>query len=152
MLHSDPKMRSVVLPHIIEKNRKNVWAVMRKAWVLWLTVRETLLLALTFHSPSTAGSRVGRKRTVKGLDFKTLWDTEILLDFTADNSFDGKLSALFNRVKQAVFSTSDAMVNKIPVDVIIPTDNTDTTDVYGSYQGQYIITNAYKFLKCYLKY
>jgi hypothetical protein len=51
----------------IEKNRKNVWAVMRKAWVLWLTVRETLLLALTFHSPSTAGSRVGRKRTVKTL-------------------------------------------------------------------------------------
>lgn len=94
----------------------------------------------------------GRKRTIKGLDFKTLWDTEILLDFTADNSFDGKLSALFNRVKQAVFATSDAIVNKIPVDVIIPTDNTDTTDVYGSYQGQYIITNAYKFLKCYLKY
>ncbi len=94
----------------------------------------------------------GKKRTIKGLDFKTLWDTEILLDFTPDGSFDGKLSTLFNIVKQAVFDTTDATVGKIPVEVVIPTDNTDTTATYGSYQGQYIITNAYKFLKCYLKF
>ena len=61
-------------------------------------------------------------------------------------------SALFNIVKQAVFDSTDATVGKIPVEVIIPTDNTDTTETYGSYQGQYTITNAYKFLKCYLKY
>ena len=30
------------------------------------------------------------KRTIKGLDFKTLWDTEILLDYTPQNSIDGK--------------------------------------------------------------
>lgn len=94
----------------------------------------------------------GRKRTIKGLDFKTLWDTEIILDFTADGSFNGKLSALFTTVKQAVFDSTDATVCKIPVEVIIPTDNTDTTTTYGSYQGQYVITNAYKFLKAYLKY
>ena len=94
----------------------------------------------------------GKKRTIKGLDFKTLWDTEIMLDFTPDGSFDGKLSAIFNAVKRAVFDSTDATVGKIPVEVIIPTDNTDTTETYGSYQGQYLLTNAYKFLKCYLKY
>lgn len=93
-----------------------------------------------------------QKRKVKGLDFKTLWDTEILLDFTAENSFDGKLSAIFQAVKNAVFEGSDATVKKIPVTVEIPTDLTDTTEVYGSYQGTYKIVNAYAFLKCYLKY
>ena len=42
------------------------------------------------------------KRTVKGLDFKTLWDTEVLLDYTPDNSFDGKLSAIFEKLKNLV--------------------------------------------------
>ena len=92
------------------------------------------------------------KRTIKGLDFKTLWDTEILLDYTADGSFNGKLSAIFTKIKTLVFGGSDTTVGKIPVRVIIPTDNTDTTAVYGSYQGTYQLVNAYSFLKCYLKY
>lgn len=92
------------------------------------------------------------KRTIKGLDFKTLWDTEILLDYTADGSFNGRLSAIFTKIKTLVFGGTDATVGKIPVRVIIPTDNTDTTAVYGSYQGTYQLVNAYSFLKCYLKY
>ena len=93
-----------------------------------------------------------RKRKVKGLDFKTLWDTEILLDYTAAGSFDGRLSAIFRRVAAAVFDGADAAVKKIAVEVIIPDDNTDTTETYGSLQGTYQIKNAYSFLKCYLKY
>ena len=81
----------------------------------------------------------GRKRIIKGLDFKTLWETEILLDFTVDGSFDGRVSALFNYVKSAVFDSVDAVIGKIPIEVIIPTDNTDTTVMFGSYQGQYKI-------------
>lgn len=92
------------------------------------------------------------KRAVKGIDFKTLWDTEILLDYTAANSFSGNLTAIFTKVKQLVFNGSDATSQKIPVDVIIPSDTTDTTSVFGSYQGSYQIVNAYTFLKCYLKY
>ncbi len=92
------------------------------------------------------------KRKIKGLDFKTLWDTEILLDFTADGSFDGRLSKVFECVKTAVFNGADAAIRKIPVEVIIQTDNTDTTATYGSLQGTYQFVNAYKFLKCYLKY
>lgn len=97
-------------------------------------------------------TRNKNKRTVKGIDFKTLWDTEILLDYTTAGSFDGKLSAIFNKIKKLVFDSADSIVQKIPVHVIIPEDTTDTTAVYGSYQGTYQIVNAYTFLKCYLKY
>ena len=93
-----------------------------------------------------------KKCSIKGIDFKTLWDTEILLDYTADGSFNGKLSAIFTKVKELVFDTPDTAIHTIPVDVEIPTDNTDTTNFFGSYQGTYKITNAYTFLKCYLKY
>jgi hypothetical protein len=93
-----------------------------------------------------------QKRKVKGLDFKTLWDTEIMLDFTAEGSFDGRLSRIFEKVKDEVFGDADEAINKIPVEVIIPNDDTDTTDTYGSLQGTYQFINAYKFLKCYLKY
>lgn len=92
------------------------------------------------------------KRTIKGLDFKILWDTEILLDYTQENSFDGRLSAIFSKIKTLVFDSDDSKVNQIPVIVNIPNDDTDTTQAYGSYQGTYQIVNAYKFLKCYLKY
>lgn len=92
------------------------------------------------------------KRSVKGLDFKSLFDTEILLDFTPEGSFDGRLSAIFRKAAAAVFDVTDAAVKKIAVEVIIPDDNTDTTETYGSLQGTYQIKNAYSFLKCYLKY
>lgn len=92
------------------------------------------------------------KRKIKGLDFKTLWDTEILLDFTTDGSFDGRLSKIFENVKAGVFDSPDGTICKIPVEVVIPNDDTDTTATYGSLQGTYQLVNAYTFLKCYLKY
>jgi len=94
----------------------------------------------------------GNKCAIKGLDFITLWDNEIILDYTSESSFDGRLSAIFTKIKQLVFNSADVAFCKIPVEVVIPTDNTDTTDVYGSLQGKFEIINAYSFLKCYLKY
>ena len=55
-------------------------------------------------------------------------------------------------MRAAVFDTPDAAVSKIPVDVIIPTDDTDTIDTYGDLRGTYQLVNAYTFLKGYLKY
>lgn len=92
------------------------------------------------------------KQKVKGLDFKSLWDTEILLDYTPENSFDGRLSAIFIKIKSLLFNSSDATVQKIRVVVNIPTDTTDTTPLFGSLQGTYKIVNAYTFLKAYLKF
>ena len=94
----------------------------------------------------------GAKQKLKGLDFKTLWDTDILLDFTSEGSFDGRLSEIFRAVKQAVFENGDATVQTIPVEVIVPDDPTDTVALFGTYQGTYKIVNAYSFLKPYLKY
>lgn len=93
----------------------------------------------------------GEHQKIKGLDFKTLWDTDILLDFTLDRSFDERLAAIFGTVRDAVFEGEDAAVQTIPVDVIIPDDPTDTTDLFGTHQGTYKIVNAYDFLKGYLK-
>ena len=92
------------------------------------------------------------KQKVKGLDFKSLWNTEILLDYTPAGSFDGKLSAIFTKIKSLLFDTADDAVQKIKVEVNIPNDPTDTTALFGSLQGTYKIVNAYTFLKAYLKY
>lgn len=93
----------------------------------------------------------GEHQKLKGLDFKTIWDTDILLDFTQEGSFDGRLSAIFQAVKSAVFDNRDTATQEIPVEVIIPEDPTDTTALIESYQGTYKVVNAYSFLKAYLK-
>jgi hypothetical protein len=91
-------------------------------------------------------------RTVKGLDFKTLWDSEILLDYTAAGSFDGRFKPLMQKVSSQLFNSPDATFTKITVQVVIPDDFTDTTPVFGSKQGTYSIVNAYSNIKGYLKY
>lgn len=91
-------------------------------------------------------------RTIKGMDFKTLFDTEILIDYTQPGAFDGRLSAIFRKVASLVLDGPDAAVRKIAVELIIQEDDTDTAEVFGSLQGSYKITNAYTFLKGYLKY
>ncbi len=92
------------------------------------------------------------KRTVKGLDFKALLDTYILLDYTQPDSFDGRLSAIFEKVIGLIFNDPDVAIQTIKVKVNIPEDDTDTTEDYGSYQDTYDFVNAYDFLECYLKY
>lgn len=91
-------------------------------------------------------------RTIKGLDFKTLLDTEVLIDYTPVGSFDGKLSAIFAKVTALIVNSPDVAVKTIPVIIELPTDDTDTTSTFGTLQGTYKITNAYAFLKCYLKF
>lgn len=90
--------------------------------------------------------------TIKGLDFKTIFDTDIILDYTPAASFDGRLSAIFRRVASLVVDDPDVAIKKIPIELIIPDDDTDTAAAFGDYQGTYKITNAYTFLKAYLKY
>ena len=59
--------------------------------------------------------RYCRKRIIKGLDFKTLWETEILLDFTVDGSFEllsvSDVSTLYLIVATALFVADDEVVN-----------------------------------------
>ncbi len=93
-----------------------------------------------------------KKRTIKGLDFKTLWDTDILLDFTEAKSFDGYLRMIVYEVEKAVFGDWPYTIGNINVKVLMGLMGENTAHIFGSYQGTYKIVNAYSFLKCYLKY
>ncbi len=92
------------------------------------------------------------KRKIKAKDLRDLWDNEILIDYTAEDSFDPQLDAIFSKIAELLFATTDAVITKIPVEVNIPEDTTDTSIMFGSLQGTYQIANAYAFLKIYLKY
>ena len=89
----------------------------------------------------------------KGDDFRKIFDTEILLDFSQNEQQDFTLHGIFKKVSDLVIhpSDNDPEVNIIPLDVIIPEDSTDTTSI-ANYTGQYFIRNAYAFLKVYMSY
>lgn len=91
------------------------------------------------------------KCTIKGLDFRTLFQNEILIDYSQPNSFDSRLSKIFEKVCGLLFEGLDLYVIHIPVTTHITYNSTDTTPL-GNWQNQYIIKDAYTFLKLYLKY
>lgn len=95
----------------------------------------------------------GVKVSFKGDDFRKIFDTEILLDFSQNTNQDFTLSGIFKKVSDLVVhpEDNDPEVNLIPIEVKIPEDNTDTTFI-GDYTGQYFIKNAYSFLKVYMSY
>ncbi len=87
--------------------------------------------------------------TFKGEDLRSIWDTEVLLDFTPfDDRFDYKLDDMFNFVKNAVLAQASSLYT---INVIIPTNST-TTEAVGRFDGTYSYTNASEFLKVYLAY
>lgn len=95
----------------------------------------------------------GNKTTIKGLDFRSIFDSEILLDYTSIGSFNSALYDIFYDVVDKVFRLEAA--RKIDYRFNISDtyeDNTQTHELLGDYNGRYIIINAYKFLKAYLKY
>lgn len=92
------------------------------------------------------------QQTIKGIDFRTLFDTEVLLDYTEPQSFDGNLSAIFQKICNLVFDSADTIARKIPIRIKLPFFNIPTISVFGSLQDTYKIVNAYTFLKAYLKY
>lgn len=91
------------------------------------------------------------KCTIKGLDFRTQWQNEILIDYSQPNSFDSRLSKIYEKVSSLLFNTDDEFIRHIDVDIEIPQDYTDTS-ILGNWQNQYIIKDGYTFLKLYLKY
>lgn len=99
------------------------------------------------------GSEDSKKITLKGDDFRKIFDTEILLDFSQDTPQDFTLHGIFKKVSELVLTSgdNDPEINIFPIKVIIPADSTDTKFV-GDYTGQYFIKNAYSFLKVYLSY
>ena len=93
-------------------------------------------------------------REVKGQDFRQLLNTEILLDYTEENSFSPILFDILEKICEKVFMSEDETISKIEIDFIIPEEakEIDTEVFFGSLQNTYKITNAYTFLKGYLKF
>nr|DAK09841.1 MAG TPA: hypothetical protein [Caudoviricetes sp.] len=91
---------------------------------------------------------------IRGQDFRQLFNTEILLNYTEENSFSPILYDIFEKICNKVFSSEDETISKIEIDVIIPeeTKEIDTEEFFGSLQNTYKIINAYSFLKAYLKF
>lgn len=96
----------------------------------------------------------GYLRTIKGKDFRTLLDTEVLLDYTKPLSYSPKLYDIFDKVCSLIFDNIDPIYKKINIEYIIPSAalDIDTTSFFGSLQDTYQIINAYKFLKGFLKF
>lgn len=94
------------------------------------------------------------QRKIKGQDFKVLFNTEILLNYTKENSFTGILYDILSDITNLIFATKDKTIQKLKVIVNIPesTKKINTTELFGSLQDTYKIVNAYSFLKGYLKY
>ena len=87
--------------------------------------------------------------TFKGEDFKKIFDTDIMLDFT-DQSLDYRyqIIAIFTLVSDAV---EDQASSLFTLNFNIPVDITYTYEV-ALFDGSYFYTNALSFLKTYLAY
>lgn len=99
------------------------------------------------------GSISSNKWSFKGDDFRRIFDTEILLDYSQDEVHDFTVSGIFNKVVNLVTTSTDQdpELEVFDIQVIVPTDTRDASFV-GDYTGQYFIENAYSFLKVYLSY
>lgn len=89
-------------------------------------------------------------QTIKGLDFKSVFDIEVLIDYT-QGDFNSRLDKIFEKAVGLVLQDLDGEIIKIPIDIDIATDSTDTSLVFGV-DGFYKIINAYKYLQGYMKY
>lgn len=99
-------------------------------------------------SPSTTKSE---KIEFKIDDFKTILDTDIILDFSNDLSPDFSWTGIITKVTNQIKNSKDPFINKVPLEFIIPADSTSTL-VIADYSKQYLVVNVKQFLKVYLAY
>jgi hypothetical protein len=89
--------------------------------------------------------------TFKGEDLRSIWDTEVLLDFTdldpaGYNDFE--IWQIFTKVSDAVEESATTIFE---LNFTIGVDQ-QLTNSLGDYTGSYFYVNALKFLKTYLSY
>jgi len=87
--------------------------------------------------------------TFKGEDLRSIWDTQVLLDFTPfNNRRNYTLENMFKLVRDAILDQASSIIT---INIIVPSDSTSTQAV-GRFDGTYTFTNAQEFLKTYLAY
>ncbi|MGE4321057.1 MAG: hypothetical protein AB7E61_06395 [Acholeplasmataceae bacterium] len=88
-----------------------------------------------------------KKVSFDPVDFRIIFDTQVILDFSHDETFDSALSVIFEKVTSALNQQS----GNINYQFTIPEDLRLTSEV-SNYSDQYIVVNAKEFLKVYLIY
>ena len=83
-------------------------------------------------------------------DLRKLFDTEVLLDFSQSTP-SHSLDDIFEKVMSEITSNDDTINIKIPIAYTIPVDATNTIEI-ADYTHDYVIVNAWAFLKVYLAY
>lgn len=94
----------------------------------------------------------GKKVTFKGDDFRTIFNTQVRIDYTQEDYVDQpedtfSIDNIFNDVTSEVANQSSITIDEW----IIPQDGT-LTQFIANYSGQQITVNAWQFLKVYLAY
>jgi len=91
--------------------------------------------------------------TFKGDDFRKVFDTEIIIDYSQLTQYEIELDEeymSFTKVMQRVFDeVTDQYYGNLVFEEDIPTNNQDTSFV-GNYAGTSNVVNAWKFMKIYL--
>lgn len=104
-----------------------------------------------FYKNDSPASNKSQKIEFKIEDFKTILDTDIILDFSNDLSPDFSWTGLITKVVNQIKNSRDPFINKVPLEFIIPSDSTSTL-VIADYSKQYLVVNVKQFLKVYLAY
>jgi hypothetical protein len=84
-------------------------------------------------------------------DFKRILDTDVLIDFTQGTNDSHELHDIFVKVHSGVVASTDPAITMLNIGFDVPAD-TSNTSVIVDYTGQYMVSNALKFLKVYLSY
>lgn len=89
--------------------------------------------------------------TFKIDDFRRIFDTEVLLDFTDSENLDFTVEGIFTKVFDRVINSFDPIFSEFNISYAIPSDTRNTKTICD-YTGQYLVVNALKFLKVYLSF
>ena len=93
----------------------------------------------------------GRLVSFKNEDFKSIFDTELILDYVSVLDYPKTLKDIFTHVTNALITQNSEANNIIQIDFVIPNALDDVLWI-ANYDMQYLIINAKSFLKTYLAY
>lgn len=101
---------------------------------------------------ATAISQNEKIVSFKGKDFKSQFDSEIILDYATELKPSPRtLSGIFNDVVLSLDNDISWSYPILPVEFVVPNDETDVNWI-ANFDSQYVIVNGKAFLKTYLGY
>lgn len=94
----------------------------------------------------------GKLVRFKGVDYKTIFDTEVILDYSTNLEASPRtLGGVFYDVVEALKNQILLSLPILPIDFLVPQDDTDIYWI-ANFDSQFVTVNAKTFLKPYLAY